>query len=302
MQQRYRHEALPYSDHAEFVSCCQSIAESSRDHGERLIFLVAAVKLSDVRDVVDRGGDDIAFVSADEHGRNPARITTLLDTFQAGSGGRPCVGVNEPVFGRRSPAALDEARLGESLLNTVRLRSWPLSVLCLYDVGELTADELLLMRRNHPAVRGLDENPAYDPDLASELFRSRLAAPRPPVVKRNVHGGSDLAAARAFVRAFARDHDVLPDRREDLVLAAHEVITNSIRHGGGECRLSMWVDGAVVCEARDAGVIRDPLVGRLAPVPTAPTGRGLWLANQLCDLVQIRSSQAGTVVRLHVER
>jgi hypothetical protein len=29
-------------------------------------------------------------------------------------------------------------------------------------------------------------------------------------------------------------------------------------------------------------------------------GRGLWLTNQLCDLVQIRSGDAGTVVRAHV--
>jgi hypothetical protein len=29
---------------------------------------------------------------------------------------------------------------------------------------------------------------------------------------------------------------------------------------------------------------------------------GLWLANQLCDLVQIRSFAAGTVVRLHMRR
>ena len=31
-------------------------------------------------------------------------------------------------------------------------------------------------------------------------------------------------------------------------------------------------------------------------------GRGVWLANQLCDLVQIRSGAAGTVVRLHARR
>ena len=30
------------------------------------------------------------------------------------------------------------------------------------------------------------------------------------------------------------------------------------------------------------------------------TGRGLWLANQLCNLVQIRSSPEGTTVRLHM--
>ena len=31
-------------------------------------------------------------------------------------------------------------------------------------------------------------------------------------------------------------------------------------------------------------------------------GRGMWLANQLCDLVQLRSSPEGTVVRMHMQR
>jgi anti-sigma regulatory factor (Ser/Thr protein kinase) len=46
-----------------------------------------------------------------------------------------------------------------------------------------------------------------------------------------------------------------------LILAAGEGAPNSVRHGGGY---------------------------------------GLWLANQVCDLVQVRSSPAGTTVRLHV--
>jgi hypothetical protein len=28
-------------------------------------------------------------------------------------------------------------------------------------------------------------------------------------------------------------------------------------------------------------------------------GYGLWIANQMCELVQIRSGDGGTVVRLH---
>ena len=57
--------------------------------------------------------------------------------------------------------------------------------------------------------------------------------------------------------------------------------------------------GALVVEVRDAGRIADPLVGRQLPSWDAVGGRGLWLANQLCDLVQIRSSDTGTVVRIH---
>jgi anti-sigma regulatory factor (Ser/Thr protein kinase) len=84
------------------------------------------------------------------------------------------------------------------------------------------------------------------------------------------------------------------------VLAVHEIAANSIRHGGGRGTLRVWRDGgSLVCEIRDRGHIRDPLVGRTRPLPNATGGRGLWIANQICDLVQIRSTAAGTVVRVH---
>jgi hypothetical protein len=38
----------------------------------------------------------------------------------------------------------------------------------------------------------------------------------------------------------------------------------------------------------------------MIPADGQPYGRGLWIANQLCDLVQIRSSAAGTVVRMQM--
>ena len=54
----------------------------------------------------------------------------------------------------------------------------------------------------------------------------------------------------------------------------------------------------MLIEFEDRGTIDEPLAGRLRPTPTQQGGRGLWLANQLCDLVQIRSSELGTTVRL----
>ena len=55
-----------------------------------------------------------------------------------------------------------------------------------------------------------------------------------------------------------------------------------------------------MCEVSDSGCIDQPLAGRERPNPADTTGRGLWLANQLCNLVQIRSSPDGTTVRLHM--
>lgn len=45
-----------------------------------------------------------------------------------------------------------------------------------------------------------------------------------------------------------------------------------------------------------------PLVDRERPGKEAAGPRGLWLANQLCDLVQIGSLPSGTAVRLHMRR
>ena len=54
-----------------------------------------------------------------------------------------------------------------------------------------------------------------------------------------------------------------------------------------------------MCEVSDSGVVTDPMTGRLAPDTDELDGRGLWMVNQLCDLVQLRSSSAGTTVRVH---
>ena len=103
-----------------------------------------------------------------------------------------------------------------------------------------------------------------------------------------------------MIRGRAAAVGLRPDRTGDLVAAVAEVATNSIRHGGGGGTLRIWRhEDALICEVTDPGHITDPLVGRRTPSPATETGRGLWLANQLCDLIQVRSSPVGTTIRLH---
>lgn len=303
MSEPFSHEALPYAGHAEFVSCCVSLISDGLESGLRPLLLAEEAKLSDVRDALGvAAADDVAFVPTDEHGRNPNRLTTLLHSFQSAADGQRSLGINEPMHPGRSPSAVAETQFGETVLNTSALRSWPLDVVCLYDSTALDGDVLDGMRRTHPVVRGEPPNGTYDPELAMALFRTH-PPPAPACAQGMTVGDHDLGALRAFIRDFAGRQGLAPDRVADLVLAANEVVTNSLRYGGGTCRLRVWRDGpGVVCEFADKGHITDPLVGRLAPAPTASSGRGLWLANHLCDLVQIRSSPAGTVVRLSVER
>ena len=87
------------------------------------------------------------------------------------------------------------------------------------------------------------------------------------------------------------------------MLAVNEILTNSVRHGGGTGVLRIWQDDeTLVCEVRDGGRIDDPLADRRRPRPDQTGGRGLWIANQLCDLVQLRSLADGSVVRVSMRR
>jgi hypothetical protein len=64
-----------------------------------------------------------------------------------------------------------------------------------------------------------------------------------------------------------------------------------------------WVDAAtreVICDLCDTGQIAEPLAGRMAPSPLSRHGWGLWMVNQVCDLVETRSGGWGTNVRIHM--
>ena len=105
---------------------------------------------------------------------------------------------------------------------------------------------------------------------------------------------------REFVFARARAFGLTADRAAELVLAASEIATNSVTYGGRHGAASVWADrDCFLCEIRDRGHITDPLVGRFRPNGGTLGGYGIWLANHMCDLVQIRSTSAGTTVRLH---
>lgn len=302
MPELFRHEALPYRGQGRFVASAATAVRDGLDNDERTIVLAPTTKLEDLRDALGDDGDDVTLVPTDEHGRNPSRIATILHSFHIGGDGRSALGISDYSLPRRSRAALAEVRFSDCALNTPALRSWPLSVVCLFDLDELDETGTHAMRQSHAVIRGEDTNVDYDPGLAEELFGQPLepAPPHAPWLDVDRPALSDM---RSFVRSISSAFGVAADRVDDLVLAANEIVTNSLRHGGGRGHITMWfAEGAVVCEVRDAGHITDPLAGRFAPPPAATSGRGLWLANHLCDLVQLRSSAAGTTVRMYVDR
>jgi anti-sigma regulatory factor (Ser/Thr protein kinase) len=114
-------------------------------------------------------------------------------------------------------------------------------------------------------------------------------------------GLDDLRDIRSLVAAAASTGGLELRRVSDLVAAASELAANSILHGGGHGLATVWDDGeSVFVEVADAGTIIDPMVGQVRPDPGAENGRGLYIANQLCDQVRIDSTSTGTRIRLRM--
>jgi anti-sigma regulatory factor (Ser/Thr protein kinase) len=112
---------------------------------------------------------------------------------------------------------------------------------------------------------------------------------------------TNLSEVRALAETHARMAGLPPDRVTDFVIAVSEVVANTVRHAGSSGTMEIWHrDDEIVCEIRDAGVITDPLAGRRPPSPRATSGLGLWLVYQVCDDVDLRSDENGTVIRLHM--
>ena len=241
-----------------------------------------------------------------EIGHNPARLIPAWHDFvdqHIGCGSR-LRGVGEPIDSARTGAELVECQHHESLLNLAFPQYLDLWLLCPYNVAGLSPAVMEEARRNHPVIIESGRRHESDDFQKVKAVPCPLGEPLPPPPEDRVElmfDAATLLELRAFVAEHARRAGLDADREADLVLSVNELAANSIQYASGWGILRIWRAGDVLlCEVRDDGTITDPLVGRLAPGMSPESSRGLWVVNQLCDLVQVRSSSAGTVVRLHI--
>jgi anti-sigma regulatory factor (Ser/Thr protein kinase) len=106
-----------------------------------------------------------------------------------------------------------------------------------------------------------------------------------------------LPALRSAVAAYAAELGA-GGRVEDVVLIAHELAGNAVRHGGGRGRLRLWRDDfRLLCRVSDSGPgLADAAgTGMELPSPEVPGGRGLWIARRLAA-VRIDTGRGGTTV------
>jgi anti-sigma regulatory factor (Ser/Thr protein kinase) len=302
----FHHEAVFYRDDDEYLAgTVPGIRDAVADDGAVLV-AVADDKQALLRQALGADAERVQFTDMERLGRNPACIIPAWREFLRDADTAPTapiVGVGEPVWPGRSDAELVECSRHESLLNLAfdGGRAWRL--LCPYDAGALDAAVLEEACRNHPHLGRSGDRWASDRYSGPRAVLARddtLPAPgrRPAEI---AFAEDDLLPVRDFVRDRAREAGFDRRRLADLVLAVNELVSNTLRHAGGSGVLRAWTDDSTLyCEVRDTGQIKDPLAGRDRPADVRVGGRGLWIVNHLCDLVQVRTSKAGNVVRLHM--
>lgn len=185
---------------------------------------------------------------------------------------------------------------------TVALADLPITMLCAcHEDGDLD-----LLRATHPALRvGGASLPTEMPQDPIGLLAEFPSPPPPDLGSPLAELGFTLAtlpAVRRLVARVAPTTGVGTERTADLVLAVNEIATNSAEHGPGAGRLRLWgAAGRIVAEVYDIGRMDVPFPGMVAPPPSGERGRGLWLASELADVLQVWSDDGGTTVRLVVE-
>ncbi len=301
----FSHEAFLYENLGEFLDQACGFVREGIERDEAVLVATGDDRLAAMRNLF-AGEPGVQLVDMAEVGVNPARIIPLWRDFldENVQAGRSVRGLGEPIWPGRTEAELAECHQHESLLNVAFGGGPAWRLLCPYDVTSLPSEVLEEARANHPVVLESGRyasSDVYHPERARRALRHRPLPPVPAGVRELPFGRGDLPALRRLVLDGCAEAALDEVRTDDFVLCADEMAANSLLHGGGGGVVRLWrEDSTLVCEVTDSGVIHDPLAGRSAPNAERTTGRGLWLANQLCDLVQLRSGPNGTVVRLHV--
>lgn len=301
----FHHEAFLYADRDEFLAGTVPFVRSGLEAGEPTLVAVPRERAEALRAELDADGESVRFVDMEALGRNPARIIPFWRQFVDEHGGhdRPLRGIGEPVWPGRSSAEVDECQRHELLLNYAFWDGPAWRLLCPYDSARLDDEILAAAVESHGCVSGGAANQEATPGerldpLSCRPFDGALP-PRPAGASTLSFDRAGLHDARALAAAEARRAGLSSDRSFELVAAVGELAANSVCHGGGAGTLCVWrEDDTVFAEVEDAGRIEEPLTGRVRPLPSQEGGRGVWMANQLCDLVQIRSGREGTTVRL----
>jgi predicted small metal-binding protein len=305
----YRHECVFYDGIDEFLAMVVPFLRAGLELDQAMMVAVVEPRLSAVREALGPDAERVDFVDMAELGHNPARIIPAWREFVERSAGRSMRGVGEPIWAGRREAEIAEGQLHEALLNSSVDQDTPLWLLCPYDISALDQTIIDEAWRSHPVVSRSSRDSGRSESAPAAIdridyggddhFRTLFeeALPTPTGLPTQLPATDPATLATDVLRGAAAAG--LPAQRSTrLATAVAEIVAAGCPESAVSVR--MWREkAALVCEVGDTGVVDDALIGRRNGFAAPSRERGIRLANELCDLVQVRSSAGGTTVRLH---
>jgi hypothetical protein len=305
-RQSYRHEAFLWHGRDQFVQRLAPFIREGIEAGEAMMVAVTPEHAAWLTGELGPSARQVRFVDMTELGRNPACIIPAWQSFldECAGDGRPARGIGEPIWVGRRPEEIAECQLHESLLNLAIDPDLPFWLVCPYDDARLDPEVITEAGRSHPVLAtstSYSGSPNYQGHLhARALFTGELPALTGSPVQMRVSRPPNLPALTGCVTLQAATADVWSDEVVSLACAVRELTGSSLRRNASSVQLRFWNEPEVlICDVMDDSVIDDLLIGRRS---TAADHDAFWFANQACPLVQVRSSEKGTIVRIHVRK
>ena len=298
---KLRHAGLLYASPGEFAAGVAGFVQTAVQAGDPVLVACVGTSLDVLRPWPDGHGGLVTWADMRSIGLNPARLIDSIHLFAGQHRGRAIWCVQEPAWPARTPEELREVIRHEALVN-LALADVPVSVLCPYDV-RLGTGLIASVERTHPELtRGGRRGPSSTYAAGTVPEECDLPLSTPPAAAETLQYRDDLAGVRDFAASRAQRAGLPPRRVGDLIIAVGELAANTLTHTSGPGTVTLWAtESEIICQVNDSGQITDLLAGRLKRDPVAAGGgRGLWVVQQVCDLVQIRTSPAGTAIRLHM--
>ena len=299
------HQALLYETADQFLASAIPFVAEGLHRGDAVIAVTTDANAELLRQNLNGSGDDVTFIEASRWYDAPGRTLAAYHRHVDGLHQECLRVIGEPIWTGLDALETSEWGRYESIVN-VSLAAAPAWIMCGYDRRTLPTAVLDDALRTHPELAvGVESQPSatYADPAAYYAEHNGVIAERPQAGVEQLTIFSDLAPMRAFVARHAAAMGVPATRLDDFILAVNEVATNAIRHGGGSAEVRLWAtQRRVICEVSDSGTISEGFLGFLRPDPHGERGHGLWIARQLCDLLEIHAGQPGTTVRMHMRR
>ncbi|TDD65244.1 sensor histidine kinase [Actinomadura rubrisoli] len=302
------HRALVYGTLREFALAAVPYLRAGRREGDTLVVIAAPPVWALLREQFGAGtGARIEFIDAADWFRGPMQaLASYYDRMRADWWPRGRLRLlAEPVWAGRTPLEVREWKRHESILN-VAFAGTPTSIMCAYDASALPAHVVDDAARTHPELAGPEgTRPSgryTDPAAFYAECNAAPLSPPPATAARRAFASGELPGLRAFLGAEAVRLGLPKDRSLPFVLAVNEVATNIIREGGGHGSLWVWAEAdELVCDVTDPrSALNDRFLGYAPPRGRHRGEAAMWAVRRLCHIVEIRSGDGGTRIRMHV--